>query len=215
MFERDAWGVIRRRRTERVCSCVFVCVCPCPWVYAWMPIMYVRNSEHLCMWVCMCGRVSSHFQSIELLRCWCMLSAVLVLVQQNIMCGVKERGDGRKQKEGWGGGCTEGAVCHCESAQGGSHHLAIDGCPSPVVKQAPVGLPEHWGHCVPPLQETCHPKCCYPPPPPSTHSISSPLPSPSRSILSTLAPAQPCVNLKLAVKATRHNGVARSFECNR
>lgn len=114
-----------------------------------------------------------------------------------------------------GGGCTEGAVCHCESAQGGSHHLAIDGCPSPVVKQAPVGLPEHWGHCVPPLQETCHPKCCYPPPPPSTHSISSPLPSPSRSILSTLAPAQPCVNLKLAVKATRHNGVARSFECNR
>lgn len=52
----------------------------------------------------MCGRVSSHFQSIELLRCWCMLSAVLVLVQQNIMCGVKERGDGRKQKEGGGGG---------------------------------------------------------------------------------------------------------------
>lgn len=56
----------------------------------------------------------------------------------------------------------EGAVCHCESVQGGSHHLAIDGCPSLVVKQAPVGLPKHREHCVPPSQETYHPKCCYP-----------------------------------------------------
>lgn len=69
-------------------------------------------------------------------------------------------GESRKEEEvGLG---LEGAVCHCESAQGGSHHLAIDGRPSPVVKQAPVGLPEHWGHCVPPSQETYHPKCCYP-----------------------------------------------------
>lgn len=70
-------------------------------------------------------------------------------------------GESRK-RGGGGGGAVEGAVCHCESAQGGSHHLAIDGRPSPVVKQAPVGLPEHWGHCVPPSQETYHPKCCYP-----------------------------------------------------
>lgn len=57
----------------------------------------------------------------------------------------------------WGLG---GAVCHRESAQGVSHHLAIDGRPSPVVKQAPTGPPEHWGHCVRPLQKTYHPKCC-------------------------------------------------------
>lgn len=58
---------------------------------------------------------------------------------------------GESRKE-WceAGVCSEGAVCHSESAQGGSHHLAIDGCPSPVVKQAPMGQPEHWGHCVPP-----------------------------------------------------------------
>lgn len=119
-------------------------------------------SAYVC--VCVCGRVSPHFQSIELLCC-CMLSAALVLVQQNRMCGGKEGGYGRKQKRGGGGEagvCLEGAVCHCESAQGGSHHLAIDGYPSPVVKQAPVGLPEHCGHCVPPSQETYHPNCCYP-----------------------------------------------------
>lgn len=118
--------------------------------------------EYVCH--CICVGVYPHFQSIKL-RCGCILSAALVLVQLNRMCSGKEGGDGRKQKkeeEEEEGLCLEGAVCHCESAQGGSHHLAIDGCPSPVVKQAPVGLPEHWWHCVPPSQETYHPKCCYP-----------------------------------------------------
>lgn len=88
-------------------------------------------------------------------------------------------GESRKDEEE-AGVRLEGAVCHCESAQGGSHHLAIDGRPSPVVKQAPVGPPEHWGHCVPPLQETYHPKCCYPHhhPPTASSILLSPFPSP-------------------------------------
>lgn len=53
-------------------------------------------------------------------------------------------GESRKEKEEVGQ-FLDGTVCHFESAQGGSHHLAIDGCPSPVVKQAPMGLPKHWG----------------------------------------------------------------------
>lgn len=162
MFERDAWGVIRRRRTERVCSCVFVCVCPCPWVYAWMPIMYVRNSEHLCMWVCMCGRVSSHFQSIELLRCWCMLSAVLVLVQQNIMCGVKERGDGRKQKEG-GGGLHGGG---CLSLWIGSGWFTSSGhwwLPLPCCKTSSCGPAWTLGALCPTLAGNMPPKVLLPP----------------------------------------------------
>lgn len=72
---------------------------------------------------------------------------------------------GERTSRRWGSAWRRrgGAVCHCESAQGVSHHLSIDGCPSPVVKQAPTGPPEHWGHCVPPSQETYHPKCCNPP----------------------------------------------------
>lgn len=73
-------------------------------------------------------------------------------------------GESRRMGDGGEVGHLEGAVCHCESAQGGSHHLAIDGCPSPVVKQAPVGLPEHWGHCVSSLTGNIPPKVLLPPP---------------------------------------------------
>lgn len=123
-----------------------------------MPIMYVRKSEYVCP--CICVGVYPHFQSIEL-RCGYSLLPWFWSNTTECMEGRREAmGESRKEEEV--GVCLEGAVCHCESAQGGSHHLAIDGRPSPVVKQAPVGLPEHWGHCVPPSQETYHPKCCYP-----------------------------------------------------
>lgn len=120
----------------------------------------------VCVHACVCVRVLT---SSPLICSAVALSTALVSDQLNRMREVKAGGDGRKQEDGRrrGGGALggwRGAVCHCESAQGGSHHLAIDGCPSPVVKQAPVGLPEHWGHCVSSLTGNIPPKVPLPPP---------------------------------------------------
>lgn len=105
------------------------------------------------------------------------------------------------------GVCLEGAVCHRELAQGGSHHLAIDGHPSPVVKQAPMGPPEHWGHCVPPSQETYHPMCCYPHRHPPTASPM--LCSPHISTFSTAAVST--VNRKLEDAGERVKSFERQY----
>lgn len=145
-----------------------------------MPIMYVRNFEYVCPCVWVCTLTSSPLScgaaACSLLPWFWSSRTECVEGRREVM------GESRKEEEEEEVGvCLEGAVCHCESAQGGSHHLAIDGRPSPVVKQAPVGLPEHWGHCVPPSQETYHPKCCYPHhrPPTASPTFLSLCPSPS------------------------------------
>lgn len=63
------------------------------------------------MCVCVWGRVSPHFQSIEL-PCCCMLVPALVLAQQNRMLGGKEGGNRGKQKRGGreGGGPLGGRL---------------------------------------------------------------------------------------------------------
>lgn len=194
MFQRAAWGIIRTRRTERVCSCV----CQRAWVYACMAIMYVRNFEYVCP--CICVGVYPHFQSIEL-RCRCILSAALVLVQQNRMCRGKEGGDGRKQKKrrrrrwGCGGGCLSLWI--------GPGWFTSSGHwwpPLPCCKTSSCGPAWTLGALCPTLTGNIPPKVLLPPPL-STLSIPNPSPSPSLCPSSSFPPlTKSDVNLELEMK---------------
>lgn len=157
MFERDAWGVIRRRRTERVCSCVFVCVCPCPWVYACEKFWaFVHVSVYV--WACVLS-LPVHWAAAVLVHALCCPG--FGPTEHNVWSEGERRWE--KAERGVGGGLHGGG---CLSLWIGSGWFTSSGhwwLPLPCCKTSSCGPAWTLGALCPTLAGNMPPKVLLPP----------------------------------------------------